>query len=1001
MPKEGLQNQSFTLREYHWVFLKLRTGLGIMRRRWPFKAGGRWPTYDEELDKERRLRECAERDLEEAARRLQMSHDEIRRLTEDLLCKQQETSELELVLQKTQQERDEAGRELQAALENDSSELQKAKDYCARLDKEILALRNRVKSLDAERKKYMEQSETSPSVSTSSPSHRNESLQDHELLHKSCRLAIEERECLNQQLLHKLQKLQNELEETTERNEELESILGETQNRTKEQTEYSECEIDGLHKTIKNLEAELQKLRETEKGVSAMDGEGRGGLRTRADSQQIAESHAEKVKILERNLREEKQENERLAAELRNTQNALQAGKEELQASTVRVKSLQNDLRSLKNLEEERKSLRAENEQLRKEKKTQDGKILELAEECKRLEMRRGEQDLPSEALMAKEKICQQLEGKISDLENQIHTMSIQVSESKKKCEALQKQIHEGMEEKQKLWEETLQLRQETKNARQDLQSKRDENLRLKREMADMQDKMPRPQSCGDGAEEIVPKFLTGDSLIQQQYEEIRQLRQDLHRVQNVCGSAEKELRYERDKNLEIKKQHISLQQENTKISGELNHVKQKLASVTASCSGLEAELEKRQQKMKETELELLKRNQNSKLQSNWQERLEHEKTRTVLAEKMVSELQQQLRSSQHQLQLSQTHAAERKRLEEELKKVKENETKIRAQCQEEQLRRKVLDQSIEELKQTIKTLRYQETLLTENNSALKFKLNQQESLLRSFDDEKNTSAKERIYRESNNQKLSEDLLQAQQEKEELHKEYNKILKQLDEYIRKYNEKQLRHKAKLDRAKDVHFNELNQRDVRVKQLEMDIALCRSQAEKDQQWINRITAENDHLHLENRHMLQRINEQEAIERNHQWELLSLRNRAHILDEENKQLQECLLQLYNQAGSLDRVIKKIQALNSEEIRKLIPSECLLLRDTMLHLPVGSFSAAGLSNYSGIFLSGRNHEKTADPRSLSHSQVSEVGYLNGAPAGVNVTSPEQTPHPAPEDA
>lgn len=57
-----------------------------------------------------------------------------------------------------------------------------------------------------------------------------------------------------------------------------------------------------------------------------------------------------------------------------------------------------------------------------------------------------------------------------------------------------------------------------------------------------------------------------GDSLIQQQYEEIRQLRQDLHRVQNVCSSAEKEMRYERDKNLDIKKQHILLQKENTKV---------------------------------------------------------------------------------------------------------------------------------------------------------------------------------------------------------------------------------------------------------------------------------------------------------------------------------------------------------------------------------------------------------------------------------------------------
>lgn len=51
-------------------------------------------TFDEELDKERKMRASAERDLTEAAQRLKMAHDEIRKLTDDLLIKKKELSEL-------------------------------------------------------------------------------------------------------------------------------------------------------------------------------------------------------------------------------------------------------------------------------------------------------------------------------------------------------------------------------------------------------------------------------------------------------------------------------------------------------------------------------------------------------------------------------------------------------------------------------------------------------------------------------------------------------------------------------------------------------------------------------------------------------------------------------------------------------------------------------------------------------------------------------------------
>lgn len=65
-----------------------------------------------------------------------------------------------------------------------------------------------------------------------------------------CREAIENIEGRNSQLLHKLQKLKQEHEDLVERNEELESILGETQIQTKQEKEQFESEVEGLHRKV-------------------------------------------------------------------------------------------------------------------------------------------------------------------------------------------------------------------------------------------------------------------------------------------------------------------------------------------------------------------------------------------------------------------------------------------------------------------------------------------------------------------------------------------------------------------------------------------------------------------------------------------------------------------------------------------------------------------------------------------------------------------------------
>lgn len=65
-----------------------------------------------------------------------------------------------------------------------------------------------------------------------------------------CQEATEDIEGRNSQLLHKLQKLEQEREGLVDHNEEPESILGETQIQNKQEKQKLESEVEGLHQKV-------------------------------------------------------------------------------------------------------------------------------------------------------------------------------------------------------------------------------------------------------------------------------------------------------------------------------------------------------------------------------------------------------------------------------------------------------------------------------------------------------------------------------------------------------------------------------------------------------------------------------------------------------------------------------------------------------------------------------------------------------------------------------
>ncbi|KAM6116659.1 LOW QUALITY PROTEIN: uncharacterized protein FYN12_010816 [Phoenicopterus ruber ruber] len=991
--------------------------------------------YREELEREQASRARAEQDLDEATQRLLMAQEEIRRLTDELDAQRKEQSKIESASWSALQAPESREEGVNEWRESGRTELQKAMEHNSRLDKEILALRARVQTLDLERKAFLDlveqlkeeiceyqksekqglplpaPTETAEVAASSLQGTKGEGgiegdcvsgkagsdQEDSETLHKRCREVIENIEGRNLELLHKLRKLEQEHEDLVERNEELESILGETQIQTKQEKEQFESEVEGLHQKITSLETEF----EVQKNKAEMSGE--ESIVWSREMQEMLESCQETIEKLGSQLGERRERRKQLASELELLREDLKAEKKLLGSQGLPdskcIYSHCNNLPSLQRTSASR-GRKLSHEKLRKDAlldtDEEFSELLQEREQINKLEQKH-------EDLCTEEKTHEEQMAKVVFLEEQIKNLRMnkncsvisllyyfsfkfRILESNKKREE-RKQLKESHEEKRLLLEEIAQLKQDLLTTREQGESALEETLRMKQGSVRRENRLLVPQSSVGSLDGSVKQSLSDERFSSRR--KMQQLRQDLRRVQNLCSSAERELRYEREKNVDLQKQNLLLQQECTKVKAELKQAQAKLSDTTETCSSLSAQWEKSQQKVKELEQELLKCSQTDK-QSSLQEKLAQEKSKVCEAQKKISKLQQKL-NSQHQLLLAEARVSDKKPLEEELKEARENEARVQQELHEEQLKRKLLEQQVEELRQQLRHSRETEASLAKMHVELQAKT------LHVLEDERKTDSSEHLQCQKENQKLSEQLSLLKEENKALYEEGVRLLNQKDLYVRKYNEMQLRHKDKIRRAKETFIHAVKQRDSRIKQLENELSESRLQVEKGKVLMAQITAENEKLLQERRRLLQKIMDHEETPWSNRSMIATLQSRVKILDEENVRLRESKLQLPGHVPTSQRAPRSFHAPNTEDSKSVNFSE-RQLQSKGLPSPRTSFPSReppdSLSTLKAMQDVNPEGEAESQDSSfcLSPSQPSEIGYLNVASPGDTTASPLQ---------
>ncbi|KAG7472837.1 hypothetical protein MATL_G00113260 [Megalops atlanticus] len=1010
-----------------------------------------YSAHGEELAAERAERRRLERDLDEASRRLAMAHEEIRRLTDELDSARKTQSLCGPELERAGQEVEQLRQEVDKLKACDVRELQRALEQNARLDQEIRALRERVRSLDSEKKTLLETVENVKMDSNrdelhshlgrdegdDSPSPTASLNGDQEQIHKRCRLEAQDKDCRLRELQRRLLRQQREHEELVERNEELESLLGEAQNQGKAERERHECEAEGLQRKIKHLEAELTKLSSQEPAVKGGD----LGKESEVYLQQLRSSSQERVALLEARLTEEKEWRKQLEVDLATAQAALKKDKEELQRDQKELRKARAELQSLQIECQQGRSLNASLVQLKGEKDILEEKVSQLERAQSRL---KSDLDLQTSACIRAQEDLRESKGQVSELSAQVgrlrseacscererDTLRAEVLEERGRAAELQRRVKEGAQERQQLQREKEALELQLQGVREQLQAARQEGHRppaepgphtspepaaadgpreeglsqlasLKVEMSRLHSTLEEERRLASQHQlalqaqinEAQARTKSQDSLLQQKAEECKQLRQDVQRTQSLFTSAERELRYEREKSLDLKRHNTLLEQEKLKVSAELKQAQARVGQLEQSGAGQRVELERLQQRARELELELARSSQSRQASSSLQEELSTERARLIAADKKVLELQQQLKSTLHQLRLEEARSGETSKLEKDTKDMSDNLSVLRAKLQEDQLHRKLLEQREEELQQQVRSLRAKEATLNRTNSELSHRLQELETRLGVLEGECSKAKEEQQQNWRTIRSLQEQLDSGQQESERLQEELQQVMQQLDTHIRKYNEKQAHHKIKLRKAKQIFLKETAQRDGRIQKLENDLALASSLSERERDWIGRVTEENEKLLQEQRELLKRLNEAEEMGSSSLNTACSVQHRVKFLEEENRYLEDRMLQLANQVGALERALRKVQSVcNVEDLKNIFPSESLLndslLQTSNASLTSGVCDALGILDAIRRVKAGSQTEGTKSSSPAPLSQPSEIGYLNVtspvAPAG-----------------
>nr|XP_029528275.1 myosin-11-like isoform X3 [Oncorhynchus nerka] len=519
----------------------------------------------------------------------------------------------------------------------------------------------------------------------------------------------------------------------------------------------------------------------------------------------------------------------------------------------------------------------------------------------------------------------------------------------------------------------------------QGLQEKYDELLNVTKKAEEYED-YEELKKQREEEEKVLELLMDKTEEVEEEYVELKTKKEEAERVY-------KELKIKMD---EEKKEYEHLENMRLKLDEALGRSKKQHSSQEVElqlkvCAELKqgqamvSHLEQRalQQESRELREGLAQSSQKAQSCSRLQEELSAERAKLKAMEVEMQGLQQQLKSTEHQLNVERNRNTESGQQEEAARY-----TALRTQ--DNQLHRRMWEQREEELQDEGCSLREVEDSLNCTNSELSLRFKGQQTQLGVLQSQTGTASEEIP---ADYVKLKECLEARQEDCEKLTEELMEVLTCLDLQKSKNAEKRSQHKAKMRRAKQIYLKETGCRDERIQSLERDLALALTSSAREKDMIVNMNEENGKLLAEKRDLLGKLNDVEEKTNKSVLAATTTQCSVDFLEKESEHLQDTIVEmsgLIPNGAALQHALKnlhKARSANVQESKKMSHFESILLTSSLLETRVlpGAFDMR--SHLDNIYRCKASHtEEATSPRSSLTSSRStlttqpvEMGYLN----------------------
>ncbi|CDQ65797.1 unnamed protein product [Oncorhynchus mykiss] len=651
-------------------------------------------------------------------------------------------------------------------------------------------------------------------------------------------------------------------------------------------------------------QSQTQCTKESMDQVELRPGSGLGVEREWARLERDLEEASRRLAMAHREIR-------RLTDELESARMTQSAYEPELQGAQEEVEQLRQEVEKLKKCDvvELRKAtelndrLDQEIRALRTRVRTMDAERKTLLETLEKMKHSDNAAKIHPEALqlnLAKGEgiaapqmhtVCLQTELLLLD-QVKTHERRLQQSETKDKLNDVRRQL-QGLQEK---YDELLNV---TKKAEEyedyeELKKQREEEEKVLELLMDkteeVEEEYEELKTKKEEAERVYEELKIKMDEEKKEYEHLENMREELElKLDEALGRS--------------KKQHSSQAVElQFKVCAELKQGQAMVSHLEQSAL---------QQESRELREGLAQSSQKAQSCSRLQEELSAERAKLKDMEVEMQSLQQQLKSTEHQLNVERNRNTESGQQEEAARY-----TALRTQ--DNQLHRRMWEQREEELQDEGCSLREVEASLNCTNSELSLRFKGQQTQLDVLQSQTGTASQEIP---ADYVKLKECLEARQEDCEKLTEELMEVLTCLDLQKSKNAEKRSQHKAKMRRAKQIYLKETGCRDERIQSLERDLALALTSSAREKEMIVNMNEENGKLLAEKRDLLGKLNDVEEKTNKSVLAATTTQCSVDFLEMESKHLQDTIVEmsgLIPNGAALQHALKNLHKARSANVQ-----------------------------------------------------------------------------------